>query len=737
MSVLTLDLETTIKESYKRKANRFDTDNYIVIWGLKYGDDPVKSLYMREPEEGWLDGVKMIVAHNAGFDMLWIWDRPEVREWLKNGGKIFCTQYAEYLLTGQQSTWASLDECAEKYGGVLKNDEIKTMWEAGIDTPDIPKDMLMDYADTDVENTYLIFKKQVASARKQGMINTLHTHMEALLGLIEMEYNGLYIDQKTAEVQRKQLAKDLDDVIKGMSSFIPNNLPEELEWNWGSKNHLSALLFGGKVKYRKRVHKRDEDGNLMYTKKKETWYLLDGEPINPEDVTDTSILDTYKGGKKAGKIKTKQVDVQGEPKMRYEDFFFDIEGVTIPHADWKTKIEGVFATNDDVLTVLQEKKIPVVEKLFLWRKYDKDLGTYYKRYDPKKKCDVGMLTLVQPDGIIHHMLNNVATVTGRLSSSNPNLQNIPRKDKSEIKKVFSSRFGEDGRMGEVDFSQLEVIIQGLLSKDPQLLADILDGVCFHCKRAATKLREDYEEVYRKAKVDHVQEYVDIRQDSKEFSFKKAYGAGVISIAASTGMPIEEVQAYIKAEDEMYSGVVDFNARMTAEINSSRIVTTQTINVKGIDYNLGRGQFLAPTGKRYVFTEEESPKFLQEPRNKKQKPIFVSFNPAKIKNYSVQGTAGEIVLLCLGVLFRKFLANDNFGGKAFLVNTVHDCFWVDAHKDVAVEAIKLVQEVLESANKLFEERYKIDCPVVFRVESEVGKTMYDLVELPKYIEESRV
>ena len=69
-----------------------------------------------------------------------------------------------------------------------------------------------------------------------------------------------------------------------------------------------------------------------------------------------------------------------------------------------------------MLLLCKLRGIALAELLLKLRKIDKDLGTYYRRYDPKKKVEVGMLTLVQPDGFIHHNLNNVATVTGRLSS---------------------------------------------------------------------------------------------------------------------------------------------------------------------------------------------------------------------------------------------------------------------------------------------------------------------------------
>lgn len=416
--VLTLDLETTTKTSYKRKANPLDEDNRIVAWGLQRNRNAVETYYETDPNDDWLHGVGMIVGHNLKFDLLYLWGRKDFRAWLKAGGKIFDTQFAEYLISGQRATYASLDDCSKKYGGELKNDEIKAMWEAGIDTPDIPKDMLIDYLEWDIKNTRKVFDEQILKIKELGLMATVHTHMEGLLAIIEMEYNGMFVDKVTAERQRVELEDSLKATVKELHTYIPKDLPEEIVWNWGSRNHLSALFFGGTIKYKKKMPILDENGNKTYTKKKESWYMVDKVPIHPDDITEGMVLDTFKTGKKAGTIKTCNVLIQGDLKERYEECFFEIKGMSIPEAEWETKNEGVFKTDSDVLGELEDS-IPAAKLMQDWRRADKDLGTYYRRYDAKKKCDVGMLTLVQPDGIIHHKLNNCATVTGRLSSSDP------------------------------------------------------------------------------------------------------------------------------------------------------------------------------------------------------------------------------------------------------------------------------------------------------------------------------
>ena len=138
----------------------------------------------------------------------------------------------------------------------------------------------------------------------------------------------------------------------------------------------------------------------------------------------------------------------------------------------------------------------VLRNLMEYRDLTKDVNTYYLKVDDKGN-ESGMLKYVEPDGIIHHRLNNCATVTGRLSGSSPNMQNLPRDGTSKVKEMFSSRFGSEGRIVEVDYSALEVVALASISGDKNLLENLLAGTDMHCYRLAGALGEDYESVVEK------------------------------------------------------------------------------------------------------------------------------------------------------------------------------------------------------------------------------------------------
>lgn len=706
MAYLILDLETSTYTSYGRKANPFDSRNYIVSWGLKYQDGRKVLTHidtdLKEPSRGWLEGVDCIVGINLKFDLHFLWDNEELKEFFKRGGRIYDCQYARYLVTAQQHKYASMNQMSEIYGGTQKEDKIKEYWQNGVQTIDIPKEELLEYLDYDLENTEIIFKGVRIQAQERGMVKTVREHMEGLCGTIEMEYNGLKIDTEVAARNQKILEDRIEAIGKEFEKYVPK-LPEGVEFNWGSGDHLSALLFGGTIKYISKEHQKDDKGNYLYATK------VIKEPV--KDARGDPVL--YKSGAKKGEIKyrNRKVPDKERPKMKNIEKQFRLKGLAKPRKSWALAKDGMYKTDAKVLEILaNEHGVEVCKQLLEWKKYDKDLGTYYQRGEK------GMLTLIQEGDIIHHQLNNVATETGRLSSSKPNMQNLPRGNTSDVREMFVSRFGEDGCVAEIDYSQLEVVVQAYLSRDTNLINDVNSGIDFHCKRLAVKIGEAYEDVLRKAKVEHDPWYDLERTKAKGFSFQRAFGAGKKAIALATGMTEDEVQTLIDAEEKLYPRITKYNNWVSNTVLKSKVKTNQK-SFKG--YTRHYGWHPTPTGKRYGFTEYDAPDFLV--RN----GTATSFKPTEMKNYSVQGSAGEMVLAMVGKLWRKYVSNGNYGGKALLVNTVHDCVWFDCHKDVLDEVVKDAEEIMTSIPEHYKEIYGIEVPVLFRVDSETGINMKDL------------
>lgn len=774
-TILTFDLETENHTLNKRKASPFDPRNYIVQigWNINGGERHEKyyTEHHRSNVLPCLDGVDIINGFNIKFDLLWVWDEPELKKFLKRGGKIWCGQYAEYLMNGmvQEYQMCSMNDIAEKYGGGCKIDAVKEMWEEGYLTSEIPRNLLTDYliGDNekivgDVQNTWLIYIGQVSKIIKEyppEFRNMIKHRMDGLLASTEMEYNGMHIERELGEQLREEHFKELQEATETLESFIPE-LPEELTFNWGSNTHKSALIFGGTVKYEKWLPHLDENGNKTYSKKEDeqplfkyhdsiipvpkdeckkagALYVLPVPEGTPDAFkhNDTWYLAqvTFKGGKRVGEGKTKKVKVDDLTKVKgaKQPHYFTFKGYTKPDPKWQGALTDaydnpMYSSSAEVIGELSKRGLPFTDALSKRTSLAKQLGTYYWMEEKNGKR-TGMLTLVGDDSIIHHKLNHTSTVTSRMSSSDPNLQTLPRKDedkntgeaKSKVKMMFTSRF-DNGLMAEIDYSQLEVVVQGVLTQDKQLCQDLRDGVDFHCKRLASKLHEPYEDVLRKAKKEEIPEYVVGRTNAKVFSFQRAYGAGVATIAESTGMPDKEVQALIDAEERLYPAVVTYDQKLEQHIINNRKSTPEKLFINGIAFTRGASAYDCPTGTRYVWKEHETPKFMQE-RGK-----YLGFSPTERKNYIVQGTGGEIVQTMLGKVFRYFLENDMFDGKVLLVNTVHDCVLLDGDADLVPKVAKEVQAILESVPEVFNEAFpKLNITVPFPCETEVGKDLFDM------------
>jgi DNA polymerase-1 len=759
---LVFDLEVENYVARKRMASPWELRNYVVARGWKVlGDRQCSWEYFKDKETAnasYLhipDNVDLLVGFNIKFDLLWEMrqNNASLRRFFKRGGRIWCCQYAEYLLQAQHPNYqmCALDDIIEDYGGKKKIDAVKALWEAGVPTSEINEDLLVDYLvgteeekrnGGDIGNTELIFLGQLKKTKLLGMLPAIAARMDGLCATTEMEWNGLKIDVKEAGRRLAILNKELIEVSTELEGYIPE-LPEGMEFNWNSNFHKSALLFGGTVKYEHRTTYTDDSGELVRKTETEEWPLFNDVPTRPTNTMwqndnglwcigaegDCITQDTFKSGTKRGAGKFKKVKVPGEPKIKWQDFFFTFDGYTKPEREWKGGLIGptggaVYGTGEEVIEVLATREeVPFVKAFVRHAALTKEIGTYYVSKNDKGELK-GMLTCVDPlDHIIHHNLNHSSTVTTRLSSSNPNLQNVPRGDKSEVKKMFISRF-KGGKMLEADYSQLEVVVQGLLSGDPQLCADLRNKIDFHCKRVSAKYSIPYEEALYKCKSDEFNKvdpeafkmWKSRRTGVKEFSFQRAYGAGAAAIAYATGLDIDTVKELIESEDKMYPGIVKFNSRVEKEVmKGSKPFRDPARGYK--PYR--RGYYTAPTGTRYTFRSYDAPEFL------KKKGITDSFSPPELKNYPVQGTGGEIVQLVLGKLWRRFLETDNYGNKALLVNTVHDCVWADYDPVVEKALAEDVKRIMESVPELLELIYNVHCSVPFPVELESGTNMLEL------------
>lgn len=806
--VLFIDLETENHVYFGALASPRDPRNYLVAEGRAIDtqpfDGPITGTYYTNAEEAnnaqWLsipDDVWLLVAHNAAFEMDWflVKQREETMKFLKRGGRIFCTAYAEYLLTNQQETYPSLNDTAPKYGGTHKVDGVKILWEQGKLTSEIDKQLLYDEyligPGGDIDNTRRTFYGQLTKLQERGMWDMALARMEGLVYNCFAMDAGLHVHRDIAFTQKAEQEQSLLTLTEGFAQWR-THIPEFVEFKDTSDFHMSAWLFGGPVKYRIRDTWFEEDGVTPKYEKTACYKFGDTfvpvqQFVDHEDqgkafelcVSTYGACDRYKAGKQKGQPKEHAVQ-SDVPKQKWYDRVVNLQGIVpigvLPpevQKEFKKEFAGkrklsdgtpVYSTGADAIEMLSkrpeftEETRKLLGDLLKFAKIDKDLGTYYLR----EKCDEegnvlkqsGMLQYLTEQDIVYHVLNTTSTVTTRLSSNRPNMQNIPRGDTSDVKKMFTSRFdnprwlayalacriipqnvydecmagiekGEPvGAIIEADYSALEVVTLCAFSKDENLTKALLENIDMHCMRLSQQLGEPYEDVLLKCKddshTDH-KRYKTMRTDIKPKAFAYQYGATAMGIAFATGCTVEEAEAFINAEKALFPDVEKYYLDVIfAEVERTSQLPGNTCREQtetGGWRVYRRGQWTSPSGTTYEFRQYPKRKWIDG-----QVIETMEFKPTQMRNYPIQGESGFFVQGIAGQVVRWLISRDFFGGRVFIINQVHDALYFDCTRSVLAEVAAAVKYIMESLPAFFKQ-YGYDLGVPFPAEVEAGPSMY--------------
>ena len=394
MTKLVFDFETTTHN----KGNPFDTRNFAV--GYSYYRPEVK------PEHGpkWhgryedidfklklknaITDATLLIGCNIKFDLHWV---ANLGIQLPVGVRIWDLQLAQFILSGQTHSFASLNELAELYGFPTKLDAVADYWEKGVSTEDIPHEVLQEYNDYDVELTWKVYEAQQKDPRMTPELHKLILLCGLdLLVLQDMEYNGLKYDIKASEEAAEKLSLELLDIDKRLDCYS-NGI------NYNSGDQLSCFLFGG---------------------------MFEQEIRTPE-------TRVYKSGPRKGleytadRIERRSVMLPGyfkpDPKTELKKTKEDPKATT-----------RLYSTAADVLLQLKAKtkvQKDIVELLKRRAYIEKLVGTYLQ----------ALPALIEErhwGEYLHGQYNQVVARTGRLSSSQPNLQNQP----SEVDQFIVSRY---------------------------------------------------------------------------------------------------------------------------------------------------------------------------------------------------------------------------------------------------------------------------------------------------------
>lgn len=372
------DVETTTKN----KGDPFTPENKLCTvvfdtdcFNIEYDDTPYGQELSDIQEI--IDGTDWLVAFNAKFDL----------HWLRRYGitfedkKIWDCQLAHFLLTRQETRYPSLNQVAEYYELPTKLDVVSTeYWEKGIDTPDVPYEILQEYNLYDVELTKQIFLKQQEDFKDKPQLHRLfYLQSIDLLILEEMEWNGMRYDKEKSSALAQEVQAELSAIVAELNSFFPG-----IPINWNSNDHVSMVLYGGLLKDVRR-----------------------------------ECVGTYKTGAKFG-----------QPRYKLIPEEYELPQLVKPLRGTELAKEGMYSTDKKTLERLRgnKKAKHLIQLMLKQAELSKLLNTYYIGYSDKVVNDY-----------LHGRFNQCVTATGRLSSSDPNLQNVD----SRVDQCFISRYNYD------------------------------------------------------------------------------------------------------------------------------------------------------------------------------------------------------------------------------------------------------------------------------------------------------
>ena len=347
----------------------------------------------------------------------------------------------------------------------------------------------------------------------------------------------------------------------------------------------------------------------------------------------------------------------GSP-MQLSHVLFDVMG--LPTKGLKKTKRGYYSTNAKVLSDLAHDH-EIVRQILDWREKSKIKSTYLDTLGPLRRGD----------GRVHTTYNQTITATGRLSSSDPNLQNIPTRSElgRTVKTAFSA--GEGSLFLAVDYSQIELRLLAHLSGDEHLVRAFNEGEDFHAETAARVFGVPVSEVTP-----------DLRSRAKAVNFGIVYGQQAYGLSQSLHISMAESRDMIDRYYEAYPGVCTFLDNVVARAKQTGYAETM----------YGR--------RRHI------------PELKAKNPQLRGFGERTAMNHPMQGTAADIIKIAMARVSRRL---EEEGFAAHMILQVHDELDFECPVDEVERLTAMVRDVME---------HVVDLRVPLIAEASTGITWAD-------------
>lgn len=326
----------------------------------------------------------------------------------------------------------------------------------------------------------------------------------------------------------------------------------------------------------------------------------------------------------------------------------------------KKKTKSGYSTKAEILEELAPE-YPIVSLILEYRSLSKLKSTY---------CD-GLIKVIAEDGRIHTSFNQVETRTGRISSLEPNLQNIPIRTElgRELRKFFRAKNGFV--LIDADYSQIELRVLADLADDKNMIDAFNSGEDIHRTTASQVFGLPLEMVTPA-----------MRSRAKAVNFGIVYGIGAFSLAKDIGVSMREAKAYIEGYLNHFSGIASYMNRMIEKAKDN-----------GYSETLFKRR-------RYL------------PELASSNRMIRSFGERVARNMPIQGTAADIIKIAM-VKVDSRLEKEKMNSR--LILQVHDELIVEAPENEAERALEIVTEEMESACRM---------KVRLLADGKIGKTWYD-------------
>ena len=308
------------------------------------------------------------------------------------------------------------------------------------------------------------------------------------------------------------------------------------------------------------------------------------------------------------------------------------------------KTKSGWSTNAEILEKLKSKD-PVVEDILEYRTLSKLKSTYAD----------GLSSFIDENERIHTSFQMTATATGRLSSTEPNLQNIPIRKQvgAQIRDMFTA--GPGNVLVDADYSQIELRILAHLADDAAMIEAFRSGMDFHAVTAASVFRVPVEEVTPA-----------LRSQAKAVNFGIVYGISAFALSQDIGVSVAEAKSFMEAYYDTFSGIADYMEKTIEDAKKNGYVTTMF-------------------GRRRNMPELHNSNF-----------NIRSFGERVARNMPVQGTAADIIKIAMIRVYDRFREE---GLQAKLVLQVHDELIVECPESEAETVKQILMTEMSSAAEL--------------------------------------